>query len=112
MRRIATFVWAAVIACSMTGAANGQLIWLDGNPIYGYSAYPGNSGYYVPGPSGYAYPYGYTYPSYGAPLPGSSGLSYPRGTEGYYANRGFPYRRWSGDRSVVYPYDPGVLVAP
>ncbi|MFO0900911.1 MAG: hypothetical protein U0836_26065 [Pirellulales bacterium] len=117
MRRIGILLLAAVITCSLAGVTRSQ------TPGYAYyPGYPFNSGYYVSAaptvsPGYYApnlpayslpnYGPGY-YPAYGA------GLGFPRGLEGYYANRGYPFRRWAGSRSVPSPYNynPGFIVTP
>lgn len=123
MRRIGTFLLAALITCLLAGAAKSQ------TPGYAYyPGYPFNSGYYVStatnvNPGAYVNPgynvpnaLNYSVPNYG---PGyypsyGSGLGFPRGLEGYYANRGYPFRRWAGSRSVPSPYNynPGFIVAP
>lgn len=114
MRRIATFVCAAVAACSQTGRALGQTdVWVNGYSTYGYSVYPVTPGYDDPTPPDYSYSPDYSYPGYEIYYPGYSlGISFPWEAEGYYANRGYPFRRWAGDRSVVFPNDPGFIAAP
>ena len=114
MSRIATFVCAALAACALTDRAQSQTaVWVDGYPTYGYFDYPVAPGYDVSSPPGYAYSPDYSYLSYEITYPSYSlGISFPWEAEGYYANRGYPYRRWAGDRSVVFPNDPGVIGAP
>ncbi len=108
MRRIATALFAVLITCSLATVASSQTAGF-------YPGYPFNSSYYI-STEPTIYPRAYSTTGFYLPnaptysVPNRGPVYYPSygsgGLEGYYANRGYPFRRWAGSRGIPYNYSP------